>query len=467
MARVLGRAAGGGPPVKLVLVGARGAGKTTVGRHLAERLGTRFLDTDALVEAAAGRPVTAIFAEEGEAGFRRRERAVCASLADVDGVIATGGGVVLDPANVAALRRHARVIWLAAPPDELAARCAGSDRPPLTGLGAEEEARAILTAREPLYRAAADHCAWTGCRDPAAVVAGVLTWLENRPSAALREELAAANPDPGEAAVVDRELTDGRLLCAVVGHPIGHSRSPAVFARLAEMYGLPYAYTRIDAPSADAAVSLARRLGLRGLSVTIPFKEAMLRQCDLLSPEAEAIGAVNTVVQSEGRFFGLNTDWLGVRAPLARLGGRGLRAVVLGAGGAAAAAAYALVDLGMEVTVLARHPGRAIALAARFGAGSGTLAEFDPTRTDVVVNATPVGMAPDTASILGPDDLRDGMTVFDLVYTPPETPLLRFARAAGATTVPGTALFAHQAAAQCEAFFGLRVSAAEVEEALR
>lgn len=453
--------------MKLVLIGARGAGKTTVGRLIAERLGLPFLDTDALVEAAAGRPVPVLFAEEGEAGFRRREREVCASLAGAAGVIATGGGVVLDPANVAALRRGARVVWLAAPPEELAARCAGSDRPPLTGLGALDEARTVLAAREPLYRAAADHCAWTGCRDPGAVVAGILAWLGDRPSPALRAELATANPDPDEAAAVDRALQDGRLLCAVVGHPVAHSRSPAVFSRLIGRYGLPYAYTRIDAPSADAAVSLVRRLALRGLSVTIPFKEGMLRHCDTLSPEARAIGAVNTVVQCGSRLHGMNTDWVGVRAPLAHLGGQRLRAVVLGAGGAAAAAVYALVDLGMEVTVLARDPRRAAALAARFGAASGALGEFDPARTDVVVHATPVGMAPDTGSLLGPSDLRPGMTVFDLVYTPQMTPLLRLARAAGAVTIPGTALFAHQAAAQCRAFFGLDVPAAEVEEALR
>ena len=453
--------------MKLVLVGARGAGKTTVARLLAERLGVPFLDTDMLVEERAGRPVPEIFAEEGEVSFRRRERAVCTSLADVAGVIATGGGVVLDPANVAALRRDARVVWLAAPPDELAARCAGSDRPPLTGLGAEEEARAVLAAREPLYRAAADHCTWTGCRDPPAVAGEVLAWLEHRLPSGLRKELAAANPCPDEAAAVDRVLAEGRLVCAVVGHPVGHSRSPAVFARLIEVYGLPYVYTRIDAPTADTAVSLARRLDLRGLSVTIPFKEEVLRHCDALSPEAEAIGAVNTVVQSEGRLYGLNTDWIGVRAPLAHLGGQDLRAVVLGSGGAAAAAVFALADLGMTVTVLARRPDRAAALAARFGVGFGSLGEFHPDRTDVVVHTTPVGMAPDTSSLLGPGDLRPGMTIFDLVYTPPETPLLRLARAAGATTVPGTALFVHQAAAQCEAFFGIRVSAAEVEEALR
>lgn len=453
--------------MKLVLIGARGAGKTTVGALLAERLGLPLVDTDTLVAAAAGRSVPAIFGEEGEAGFRRYERAVCEGLADATGVIATGGGIVLDPTNVAFLRRRARLVWLEAPPEELVSRCAGSDRPALTALSPEAEMRAVLQAREPRYRAAADVCVWTGCRDPGAVAAEVLAWLARRPAPELRAELAAASPDPAEAAGVDEALADGRLLLAVVGHPIGHSRSPALFGRLIATYGLPYAYTRIDAATVEDALSLARRLGIRGLSVTIPHKEAVLCHCDTLAPEAEAIGAVNTVVLCGGRLHGLNTDWLGVRAPLAHLGGMGLRAVVLGAGGAAAAAVYALSDLGMAVTVLARDPAKAGALAARFGAASGPLEAFDPATTDVVVHATPVGMAPDTRSLLAPGQLRPGMTVFDLVYTPAETPLLRLARAAGAAVVPGTALFAHQAAAQAEAFFGIRIPVVAIEEALR
>ncbi len=453
--------------MRLVLIGARGAGKTTVGRLLADRLGLSFVDTDALVEATAGRSIPAIFGEGGEAGFRLYERAVCEGLADATGVIATGGGVVLDPVNVALLRRHARVVWLEAPPEELVSRCAGSDRPALTGLAPEDEVRTVLMARAPLYRAAADHCVWTGCREPEAVAGEVLGWLGHRPSPTLRAELMATNPDRDEAAGVDLALEDGRLLCAVVGHPVGHSRSPALFARLIAAYGLPYAYTRIDVVTVDDAIGLAQRLGIRGLSVTIPHKEAVLRHCDTLSPEAEQIGAVNTVVLCRGRLHGLNTDWLGVRAPLAHLDGQGLRAVVLGAGGAAAAAVYALSDLGMAVTVLARDPARAGALAARFGAASGSLGAFDPAATDVVVQTTPVGMAPDTHSLLEADQIRPGMTVFDLVYTPAETPLLRLARAAGAIVIPGTALFAHQAAAQAEAFFGIRAPVTAVEEALR
>ncbi len=452
--------------MKVVLAGYRGTGKSTVGRLLAARLDLPFLDTDALVERRAGRPIPAIFADDGEARFRELEREVCAGLADATGVIATGGGAVCDPANVAALRRGARVFLLEGPPEVLASRCARSDRPALTALPPLDEVRAVLAARRDAYRAAADHCVWTGCRSPDEVAGAVLAALAARPLAALRAELGALNPFPGEAAAVDDALAGGARLCAVAGHPIGHSRSPALFARLFEEYGLPYAYTRIDAADPAVVLGLAARLDLRGLSVTLPLKGAIVPHCDTLSPDAEAIGAVNTVVRCGNRVHGSNTDWVGVRAPLAHLDGRGCRAVVLGAGGAAAAAVYALRDLGMDVTVLARDPAKAGALASRFEASAGPLAAFDPARTDVVVHATPVGMAPDGGALLDESQLRPGMTVFDLVYTPAETPLLERARRAGATAIPGTALFAHQAAAQVEAFFGIRVPISVVEEAL-
>ena len=115
-----------------------------------------------------------------------------------------------------------------------------------------------------------------------------MTALAARPSDAIRAELAALNPFPREAAAVDAALAGGDRLCAVAGHPIGHSRSPALFARLFGRYGLPYAYTRIDSPDPAAVLRLAARLDLRGLSVTLPLKEAMVPYCDTLSPDATA-----------------------------------------------------------------------------------------------------------------------------------------------------------------------------------
>ena len=141
----------------LVLVGLRGSGKSTVGQLVAAALGRPFADSDARVEAAAGQSIAAIFASEGEAGFRRRESAALAELlAHGPLVLATGGGAVLRAANRDLMRPH-HVVWLRADPAILAARLAGdprtaATRPALTGLPAEDELRELASSREALYR---------------------------------------------------------------------------------------------------------------------------------------------------------------------------------------------------------------------------------------------------------------------------------------------------------------------------
>ena len=221
--------------MKVVLTGYRGTGKTTVGRLVADRLGLPFHDTDALVEARAGRPIPAIFAAEGEAGFRALEREVCAGLAGTEGVIATGGGAVLDAGNVEALRRGARVFLLEGSPEELARRCATGDRPALTTLPPLEEIRTVLAARRDAYRAAADHCVWTGCRTPDEVAGQVMAALAARPSDEIRAELAALNPYPGRGGGRRRSARRRRppLRCGRPSHrpqPVARALRPALRA---------------------------------------------------------------------------------------------------------------------------------------------------------------------------------------------------------------------------------------------
>ncbi len=151
------------PSGGLALVGSRGTGKSTVGQILADRLGLRFTDSDREIEAAEGQPIRAIFVARGEPGFRAIEARVIAGLADrpASGVVATGGGSVLDEGNRRAIRRFGFVAWLAADPDTLADRLARSDngvadRPPLTSAGTLAEIADVLAARAPLYREVAD-----------------------------------------------------------------------------------------------------------------------------------------------------------------------------------------------------------------------------------------------------------------------------------------------------------------------
>jgi shikimate dehydrogenase len=457
--------------VRIVLTGFRGTGKTTTGQILAERLGLAFLDTDRIIEERAGKKIPEIFREKGEPAFRELEREAIASL-PADGVVAgTGGGAVLDPVNVERLRRGSLVFLLQAGEETIARRIGGSDRPSLTGKPPADEVGEILRERRPAYLRAADFCIGTEGRSPAVVAEEVARVLEEGPTTPLSRasgmKILGGFPLPEG----DRAALSGMFggaggspagLCAIAGFPCSHSRSPALWNGLFARYGLPYLYTSLEWPDVATVIRAVRDLGIRGLSVTIPFKEQVMGHLDGIDHDALAIGAVNTVVQCGGVFRGYNTDWLGVRAPLADL--RGARGAVLGAGGAAAAAAYALRSLDMEVTILNRTPGKAGQLAGRLGCRAAPLSSFRDLRPEVVVNATPVGMHPDRSSLLSSGDLREGMTVFDLVYTPPETPLLALARKAGCRVIPGTEMFIHQAREQFYHVTGIRVPEAIVRE---
>ena len=179
------------PGRNIVLVGLMGAGKTTVGRLLAERLARPFVDTDALVEAEAGRPVSEIFATEGERGFRQREAAAVRRVAALRGqVLAVGGGAVLDPANVTHLRGTGDLVLLDAPAGTLAERVGdAAGRPLLTGAEPVADRLAELRSeRDAAYRAAAEHAVDTAGRTPEQITEDVLAWARTRPGLLTRPE---------------------------------------------------------------------------------------------------------------------------------------------------------------------------------------------------------------------------------------------------------------------------------------
>jgi shikimate kinase len=168
------------PPL-IFLIGFRGSGKSTVGRLLADRLGWTFLDADVELERRAGRTIAELFAAEGEAGFRDRESALLGELAGLrEHVIATGGGVVLSPANRQRLRDSGHCIWLTGDPTTLFQRLQGDAstrdrRPALTALPGPDEVEQLLQAREPLYREVAHLIASTEEQSPEAIVSTILT----------------------------------------------------------------------------------------------------------------------------------------------------------------------------------------------------------------------------------------------------------------------------------------------------
>jgi 3-dehydroquinate dehydratase / shikimate dehydrogenase len=244
----------------------------------------------------------------------------------------------------------------------------------------------------------------------------------------------------------------------VIGNPIGHSLSPA-------MQNAGFTARRINAVYVPFLVRELRDflasidpLGIRGFSVTLPHKEKILRHLDGCDPLAARIGAVNTVVvRGGGKLYGYNTDYVGVLQALEkRIPLRGSRVLIVGAGGAARAVAFALGQAGAAVCVTARRPERARALANASGGEAIVRSRVRGEFFDAIVNATPVGMHPAVAS--SPLEARElnCRLVFDTIYRPRVTKLLELAARRGIETVSGVEMFVAQGAAQWEIWTGER-----------
>jgi shikimate dehydrogenase len=361
------------------------------------------------------------------------------------------------------LRQESVLVLLTADIDAIEQRIARSPRPPLTNLPLREEIAEMMDRRRQHYHASSDFCIDTSGTTPAAAAEKIDGLLKTGvPTATARAEGLAffrggrvPAPSLQRLEQIAHPPADPQTrILGVAGYPCAHSRGPHLFNRLFDEFRLNNFYTFFEDPDIGRIVRLARSLDAKGLSVTIPFKQDVMEHLDEVDEHAaQQIGAVNTVVFACGSAIGYNTDWLGVRKPLVSM--KGAKAVLLGAGGVASAAAYALVDLDMDVTILNRTPENARVLARRSGCRWAAWDTFDSIRPDLVVNATPLGMEPDTRSPLAEEQLYPELTVFDLVYTPPITPLIERARARGCTTITGTGMFVEQAREQFYLWFGI------------
>jgi shikimate dehydrogenase len=256
-------------------------------------------------------------------------------------------------------------------------------------------------------------------------------------------------------------ITGATRVVGVIGHPVRHSLSPRLHNAAYAALGLDWVYVafEVEPGGAHAALDAVRTLGLVGLSVTMPHKTAVAELCDVLSPAAAALRSVNTVTpQADGRLAGDSTDGDGFLRALAdeQVDVAGRVTLVLGGGGAARAVARALAGAGARVDVAARRAeaaGEAATLASGSAIAWGERAAAAAS-ADIIVNATPLGMAGDAAVAIPADALRAGQVVVDLVYDPLDTPLLVAARSRGARTVPGLGMLVHQAALQVECWTG-------------
>ena len=255
-----------------------------------------------------------------------------------------------------------------------------------------------------------------------------------------------------------RHITGHTAVYGVLGRPITHSVSPAMHNAAFRAANTDAVYLPLAASDFNDFIAFADAVGLHGASVTAPFKVNAFELAGECDPVSRRIQSVNTLRREHGKWLGTNTDVSGFLAPLeAAMHLRGLRAMVLGAGGAARSVSVALASAGVRVSIAARRSEQAHSVATLTGA---TVSPFppDPASWDVLVNTTPVGTSPRLDVSPLPDDylFHSGGMVYDLVYNPPQTKLLNDAARGGCRTIGGLDMLVAQAQAQFEWWTGGR-----------
>ena len=288
-----------------------------------------------------------------------------------------------------------------------------------------------------------------------------------------------------------RSIDTATRLCAVIGNPVEHSLSPLIHNAAFEAAGLNYVYVAFRVEDVQGCLSGMRALpGFRGMSVTIPHKIAVMQYLDEIDPMAVNVGSVNTIVNERGKLIGLTTDGLGTLRAFEETGISlaGRKVLFTGAGGAVRAVAFAVAqpegaasgppEAGpSQITMLGRNESRVAALVddlraktpvpIRGGNLSRDLPEAMATH-DIVIQGTPIGMYPNSIeeTAIPKDLLRPEQVVFDMVYRPLKTRLIRDAETRGCRTILGVEMLLNQAALQFEAWTGVAAPRAVMRDAL-
>jgi 3-dehydroquinate dehydratase/shikimate dehydrogenase len=288
---------------------------------------------------------------------------------------------------------------------------------------------------------------------------------------AINEDLKTA---PGQVSARDlrsiyriEQVDAATRVYGVAGDPIEHSLSPVIMNTALRRENVNGVYLPLHAKTLKDLIHCVREIPLHGLSVTMPYKQAILAHLDNTDAHTTKIGACNTVVRGQdGKLYGFNTDVAGVLRPLEqRLTIENAKVLVIGAGGAARAAVFGLKERGAEVWVLNRTSAKGQKLARQAKAKSVKRADLRKIAFDVIINATPVGMG-NTRDCPLKDDEIQAKVVFDMVYDPVETHLLRVARTKGIAVIPGVEMFVQQAARQFEIWTGKPAPAGDMLRAV-
>lgn len=259
-------------------------------------------------------------------------------------------------------------------------------------------------------------------------------------------------------------------ICCVIGDPVEHSLSPLLHNTGYRLLGLNFAYIAFRVKDIKQAIDGIRALGIRGASITLPHKITAMKYIDEIDDIAREIGAINTIINDEGVLSGFNTDYdAALKALTEKTAIKGKRIVLLGAGGTALTIATGLKRNGAELIILNRNTEKAVELAKQVKAeGSGGLDQLPIiTSADILVDATSVGMWPGVNESLVPKELlHSKLTVFDVVYNPQKTRLIKEAKAAGCKVIYGYRMFLLQAAEQFKLFTRQEAPLRDMEKAL-
>lgn len=265
----------------------------------------------------------------------------------------------------------------------------------------------------------------------------------------------------------------------LIGNPVSHSISPIIHNTLFREMNFNSIYVPFKVDTIGDFMREFRKLDIRGYSVTIPHKESVINHLDAIDPMAKKIGAVNTIVNMDGQLVGYNTDCEAAikvlegvsrgERPFARTKDaylKGKKVTIIGAGGVARAIAFGLKECQAQITIINRNYERAQSLARDVGCIARKIDDPQAFDTDILINATPVGMYPKiNETPIDKDKLKPGMIVFDTIYNPIETKLLKEAKAQGCKTINGLSMFVHQAAAQFKLWTG-QMPSVEIIEAI-
>jgi len=278
---------------------------------------------------------------------------------------------------------------------------------------------------------------------------------------------AAANPgeETGPGQLTARALRDvyridqvdaATRVYGVAGDPVAHSLSPAMLNTAFRRENVNAVYLPLHAKTMEDLMACVQNIPIAGLSITMPYKEPIVKELDKSDPWTVKVGACNTLVRSQdGNLYGFNTDVNGVVRPLElRIRLQGARILVLGAGGAARAAVFGLKERGAEVSILNRTAGPAQKLAKQARAKVINRTMLKKLEYDVIINATPAGMEGNRDPLPLAEQELKAKYFFEMVYNPAETKMMKMARARGMHVIPGSEMFVQQGARQFEIWTG-------------